>query len=213
MNLARQNASDLLATAKAPVQARARQRFERILEEAECLLKEAGLSGFSIPILAERLGYTRGSVYAYFPTPSAIYSELVMRYLATMESLYRDQAAKLRDLTWREAIALVVAQAVSFYNRHPVACMLILGGALSDDGYQAQERTIKRLGDLARAVWRQKDIRLPEKPVDAPTLSVEIGVACFRRSYFEHGRITPAYAAAAETAMTAFLLPYTRKSR
>ena len=58
---------DTLATAKRPTQKRARERFERVLDAAEELLVESGLSGFSIPVLAERLGYTRGSVYAYFP--------------------------------------------------------------------------------------------------------------------------------------------------
>ena len=40
------------------------------------------------------------------------------------------------------------------------------------------------------------------------TLSVDIGVACFRRSFFEHGEITPPYRDAAIAAMIGFLAPY-----
>ena len=45
---------DTLATAKRPTHKRARERFERVLDAAEELLVEDGLSGFSIPVLAER---------------------------------------------------------------------------------------------------------------------------------------------------------------
>ncbi|WP_162932424.1 TetR/AcrR family transcriptional regulator [Solimonas sp. K1W22B-7] len=202
------DALDPLAVARQPTQQRARDRFDRILAEAEALLLEAGLSGFSVPVLAERLDYTRGSIYAYFPTPYAILNELVARYLVEIESQFRARADELRGMTLREAIAAVVDHSVSFYEANPVARLLILGGAVTDDSFRAQEMTIKHLGDLGRAVWTQKGVRLPNGPPDVTTLSVDIATACFRRSFFEHGSITPAYRDAAVAAMMNFLLPY-----
>lgn len=202
-------ALDPLAIAKQPTQQRAKDRFDRILLEAETLLVEAGLSGFSIPILAERLGYTRGSIYAYFPTPYAILNELTSRYLVKLESVFFQSAEELRRMNWREAIAAVVDHAVTFNNTHPAARLLILGGAVTDDSYRAQELTIKRLGDLGRAVWEARGIRLPHIP-DVTTLSADIGTACFRRSFFEHGEITPAYRDAAVAAMIGFLEGYAK---
>jgi hypothetical protein len=67
--------------------------------------------------------------------------------------------------------------------------------------------TIKRLGDLGRQVWKRKGIDMPESP-DVATLAVDMGTACFRRSYFIHGKITPPYQAAAVQAMTLFLAQY-----
>jgi hypothetical protein len=49
---------------------------------------------------------------------------------------------------------------------------------------------------------------LPKGPPDVTTLAADIGTACFRRSFFEHGEITPAYRDAAVAAMTGFLAPY-----
>ena len=196
-----------LAVARRPTQKRAQERFANILNEAEALLIEKGLSGFSIPTIAERLGYTRGSVYAYFPTPYAVLNELTRRYLGELEAEFFSHAEALRHVSWRAGIAMVVDQAVSFHNANPAACLLLLGGAVTDDSYRAQELTNKRLGDLAGRVWTSKRV-LPAAPPDVMTLSVDIGVACFRRSFFEHGEITPPYRDAAIAAMIGFLAPY-----
>lgn len=196
-----------LAVARRPTQKRAKERFDNILDEAEAVLIERGLSGFSIPTIAERLGYTRGSVYAYFPTPYAVLNELTRRYLGDLEAVFFSHAEELRHVSWRDGIAMVVDHAVAFHNANPAACLLLLGGAVTDDSYRAQELTNKRLGDLAGRVWTSKRA-LPEAPPDVMTLSVDIGVACFRRSFFEHGEITPPYRDAAIAAMIGFLTPY-----
>ncbi len=201
------DALDPSAVARQPTQQRAKDRFDRILQAAETLLTEQGLSGFSIPAVAERLGYTRGSVYAYFPTPYAILNELVGRYLVELEAVFFSRAEELRSLGWRGGTAAVVDHAVAYHNAHPAARLLILGGAVTDDSYRAQERTNKRLGELGRMVWYQGGL-LPEGPPDLTTLAADIGTACFRRSFFEHGEITPAYRDAAVAAMAGFLAPY-----
>lgn len=206
------DALDPLAVARQPTQQRARERFDRILGEAETLLLEAGLSGFSIPALAGRLGYTRGSVYAYFPTPYAILNELVAGYLVDLEALFNARAERLRTLGWREGIAAVVDVAAGYHNANPAARLLILGGAVTDDGFRAQEQTNRRLGELGRRIWGQ-EMDLPARQPDAATLVVDIGMACFRRSFFEHGRITPAYREAAVVAMTGFLAAYVTPTR
>ncbi|HSW13629.1 MAG TPA: TetR/AcrR family transcriptional regulator [Solimonas sp.] len=201
------DALDPSAIARQPTQQRAKDRFDRILQEAEQLLIEQGLNGFSIPALAERLGYTRGSVYAYFPTPYAVLNELVSRYILELESVFYSRAEELRNLGWREGIAAVVRHAVEFHNSRPAARLLILGGAVTDSSYRVQEQSNKRLGDLGRMVWYRGG-ELPDPPPDLTTLSADIGTACFRRSFFEHGEITPEYRDAAIVAMTGFLAPY-----
>lgn len=198
---------DPQAVAREPLQQRSRERFEQILAEAEALLLESGLGGFSIPVLAERLGFTRGSVYAYFPTPYAIFNELAKRYLKELAAIFYDRAGELARLSWREAISVVVEHAVQFHNSKPVARLLILGGAVTDESYRAQEMTIKELGDLARQAWERGGIRLPHAP-DVPTLATDIATACFRRSYFIHGKVTPQYRDAAVQAMTSFIAAY-----
>jgi AcrR family transcriptional regulator len=198
---------DPAAIAREPVQQRAKDRFERILKEAEALLAKEGLSGFSIPVLAERLGYTRGSVYAYFPTPYAILNELVKRSLVELEAFFYDRADELSRMPWRDSIRVIIEHAVRFHNERPVARLLILGGAVTDDSFRAQEITVERLGTLGRELMKRNGIRLPANP-DVATLSVDIGLACLRRSFFNHGTITARYKEAAIAGMIGFLEPY-----
>jgi len=200
------------ALPRQPLQQRAKDRFERVLGEAEALLLEAGLGGFSIPLLAERLGYPRATIYKFFPTPYAVFNELLRRCLARLEETLVREAAPVvaRNLPWREAARVLVTHAAAFHNANPVARLLILGGPVSDESYRAQEITIQHLGGLARQLLANMGIALPREP-DVATLAIDIGTTCFRHSVFLHGEITEAYRDEAVYAMVAYLARYADK--
>lgn len=197
------------ALPRRPLQQRAKDRFERVLAEAEAMLLEQGLGGFSIPLLAERLECPRATIYKFFPTPYAIYNELLRRYLAALEQALSIGAAPVvaRGLPWREAATALVAHAAGFHNSHPVARLLILGGPVSDECYRAQEITIQHLGGLTRRLFATASIALPEQP-DVASLAVDIATTCFRQSVFLHGEITAAYRDEAAYAMIGYLSRY-----
>jgi AcrR family transcriptional regulator len=197
------------ALPRRPLQQRAKDRFERVLAEAEALLLETGLGGFSIPLLAGRLGYPRATIYKFFPTPYAVFNELLRRCLAELEETLVREAAPVvaQGLPWREAARLLVTHAAAFHNAKPVARLLILGGPVSDESYRAQEITIQHLGGLARQLLAAVGITLPAEP-DVATLAVDIGTTCFRHSVLLHGEITPAYRDEAVYAMVAYLARY-----
>jgi AcrR family transcriptional regulator len=197
-----------LTQARHPLQQRAKDRFEQVLKAADALLAGVGLSGFSIPELALRLGYTRASIYKFFPTPYAVLNELAQRYLKLLEEDLTGFAAELSRQSWIEVGNTVVNRAAAFHEAHPVARLLILGGPLTDDGYRAQELSIQRLGTLLRQLSQQRGILLPREPVDVATQAVEVGTGCFRQSFFRHGCITDAYRKEAAYAMLAYLSRY-----
>lgn len=196
------------ATARQPQQTRARERCEQVLDAARALLRAQGLAGFSIPVLAERLGYTRASIYKFFPTPNAILNELMQHELSRLEARLARRSTAVLSLPWAEALRAVVHEAAAFYKANPVARILVLGGPVGDEGYRAQEITIQRLGGLTRSLLLVRGIRLPQRAPDAATLAVEIGTACLRLSQFVHGEITPAYREEAVHAMHAYLARY-----
>lgn len=101
--------------------------------------------------------------------------------------------------------------AADFYNQRPVARLIILGGAVTDFSFRAQEITIKRIGDLGRAAWQARGITLPIEP-DVTTLAIDLGMACFRRSVFAHGEITPVYRTTTAQIMNRFLEPFVEPS-
>ena len=197
------------ALARQPLQERAKVRFERVLQEAQVLLLEAGLNGFSIPELAQRLECPRATIYKFFPTPYAIFNELVRRCLSDLEKLLFDTAATLPLNTgWKEGIEIIVDCAARFHNDNPVARLLILGGPVSDDSYRAQEMTIQHLGALARDLFARLGVSVPHAEPDVASLAIDIGVTCFRQSVFLHGTITWAYRNEAIYAMQAYLSRY-----
>jgi AcrR family transcriptional regulator len=196
------------AVARQPRQHRAKERFDQVLDAAQALLREGGLNAFSIPALAERLGYTRASIYKFFPTPYAVLNELAQRCLGQLESQLNSRASEVLTRPWPEAMRELVWGAAKFYNGNPVARLLVLGGPVSDDSYRAQEYTIQRLGKLARELLLARGIVLPKARPDAATLLVEIGTTCLRLSQFLHGEITNEYREEAYHAMYAYLQRY-----
>jgi len=192
--------------AKRPQQRRAVERFERVLAAAESLLRNDGLRSFSIPAIAKQLGCTRGSIYAHFPTPHALLNELAVRYLGQIFAQFAGMSG-LGAKPWREGIRTGVYAAASFYDAHPVARMLILGEAATDSSSRAQELTVKQIADLGRLAWKARGIELPSDP-DVAALAIDLGMACFRRSVFAHGAITPRYREAAADVMVGFLEPF-----
>lgn len=201
-------ASDSQMFPRQPLQQRAKDRFERVVEGARQLLLEQGLSGFSIPELATRLGYSRATIYNFFPTPYTIFNELTRRYLTELEQLLIRSSEELQKRPWKEGAQRMAAFAAGFYNEHPVARILILGGPITDESYRAQELMIQRMGQLVQLFFQQRGIKLPPAPPDVSLLAVELGFTCFRVSFFLHGGITPQYEEEAGKAMIAYLSQY-----
>ena len=207
------NANVAMSEARAPQQARGRERFERILAESETVLLAKGLSGFSIPDLAERLGYTRTSIYHFFPTPYAILNELTRRYLVKIEEHVVAAGEKSAALPWPQIVYQIAEAVTEFHNGNPVGRMLILGTIASDESHRALELTIEHLGRQVDRLMQAFGIVLPQSKPNAPALTVELGIACLRLSYHLHGEITPEYQEESAKAMISYLQNFAGKAQ
>lgn len=194
-----------LAMPRKPQQERSRERFEHIVQAGEALLLECGLSGFSIPVIAERLGYNRRSIYMFFPTPYALLNEMTRRYIEKMEKHILSAVVTLVQEPVANLLTKVTYAAADFHNDNPVGRLLILGGAVTDRSYRAQELNIKRLGDLSRELLQSKGIQVPLAPPDITAVAVELGTACFRLSHARHNSILDTYKVEAVYTMLRYL--------
>jgi hypothetical protein len=111
-------------------------------------------------------------------------------------------------MTWQAAGRELAALTARFYNRNPAARILILGGPASSDSYRAQILLIQRLGAMVERVFAAYGVVLPPSSPNVALLCVEIGSACYRVSYFLHGKVTPEYEREAGSAMIAYMTPY-----
>lgn len=202
---------DQRALARQPTKFPSRIRFQGILDEAERLLLEDGLNGFSIPALAERLGYTRASIYNFFPTPHAVINELSQRYFRESSDLVRDFARAHSRLSWRPLLTQAIKFAADYYNGRPLARMLLLGGPLADQNYRIQEETNEQLGEIFRALFLERGIALPKEP-DVAWIFIDIVDGVLRHSQYRYGRITDSCRDEAVRAAISYLAPYAEMS-
>jgi len=69
-----------IAPRKIPMQARSKERVERILDAASQLLQEEGYNAVKTNLIAKRAEVSIGSVYQFFPNRFAIFNALSTRY-------------------------------------------------------------------------------------------------------------------------------------
>lgn len=203
---------DPRAQAIQPQRRAGERRYQSVLEAADSLLEEGGLSGFSIPTLAERLGYTRRSIYKFFPTPYAILNELTKTYLERLEAhLVSHFKAENHDQSWEDVVMKINLEGAKFHNANPVSRMLILGGAVTDESFRATEFCIQQLGAIVRDIFSERGVSIPREP-DVASLAVDIGTSVFRVSNLYHGHIDETYGRESGRAMIAYLKLYVEPS-
>src|SRR6201996_3817357 len=156
---------------KTPSQTRAMRTVDTLFEAATRILASEGEAGFTTNRIAERAGFSIGTLYQYFPSKEAIGVALVRRH--------RDRVLRELDVMLERAVAgeYGAETALRLYLRHIVDAFgrgqkaqrllarlgwqLYAPGAIvaaMDDGAQRTPAGIARLGD-------------PELPVpDEPTL-------------------------------------------
>jgi AcrR family transcriptional regulator len=198
---------DQRAVARLPTKAPSRIRFQGILDEAERLIAECGLGGFSIPALAERLGYTRASIYHFFPTPYAVLNELSRRYFQESAALIMEFARARELLTWRELLDQVMTFTADYYNQRTAARILLLGGAIADQNHLVAEETNQQLGELFRILFQMRGVDLPKEP-DVAWILVDIVDSVLRHSQHRYRRITDECRDEALRAATAYVSFY-----
>ncbi|TVP56145.1 MAG: TetR/AcrR family transcriptional regulator [Halomonadaceae bacterium] len=189
-----------------PVQGRSRERVEKVVAAAEALLLERGPEDTSIPEVAARAGVPRASIYPFFPNKYALFLAIGDYHLKQVAQLIEQSSTGLDATHWQELVRGVVSVVANYYNSHPVAGLLILGGPMSRTGYLSQEVTIQDIGQRVRPVFLNL---LPARPLpDSPdviTIAVEIAFACMRHSWFTHEQVTDAMAEQASMAAVSYL--------
>ena len=136
------------ALRKQPVQPRARETIEQIVEAAAHLIEERGLIGYNTNAVAARAGVSIGSLYQYFPGKDAIMLALTRRETASLRGDIRD--ARL-DPGSREALIRLIDATVRYQLRRPALARAIdieeerLAGA----GYETMSGALREAVDSA----------------------------------------------------------------
>jgi AcrR family transcriptional regulator len=109
-----------LVPRRLPLQARARDRVDRILSATLELLEEQGADPLSTGAIAERAQIPIGSVYHYFPSKEAVLAELAERkFRAVDASLAKLLGQELERRPWREALGRAIDGVVAAFRSDP----------------------------------------------------------------------------------------------
>lgn len=180
-------------------------RFAALVDAVEVLLADHSPDEIGLYQIADQASVPPGSVYHFFPTKEAAFLALANRYLSGFEALTRKPIAPSALQSWQSLMAWDQKQAMQFYNRHPAALKLLLGGfggletRQADAQYNIQAG--KEMYHRLDTVFHMPFVRDPETKFH---ITIEILDAVWRISYLKHGRITEKFFLEAVDACTAY---------
>jgi AcrR family transcriptional regulator len=111
-----------LSPRKQTVQARSAVTVEIIVEAAARILEERGLEGYTTNAVAERAGFSVGSLYQYFPNKDAITIALIHRETA---DLLADIGRATSETDGRVTLAAMTDAGVAHQLRRPDLARLL----------------------------------------------------------------------------------------
>jgi AcrR family transcriptional regulator len=165
---------DALAPRRPPEQARARDRFERILEASERMLVEGGFEALTMAAVAREAGVNIATLYERFPNRSALLRTLATRYAERLQGLV-GIIAEEADPEHMEATVVRMIDAVHAFHLANPAYLAIWSGAQSQPDLKAldAEDTQAQAHTLAELLGRFDP---PVHEPDATALAVLLAV-------------------------------------
>jgi len=107
---------DGLRPRRQPVQARSRERVERILDAAAQLLAEDGYDAVKTNAIAKRADVSIGSVYQFFPNRFAIFNALAERYRTKISEALESNLSAATKRDWQKALDETIDLLAEFWK-------------------------------------------------------------------------------------------------
>lgn len=200
-----------------PVQARSRERVQRILRVTEGLLGEMKPAAITPGLIAQRAAVSRASLYQFFPTKFAVFNEIAREYIVEFCRMIEERFDPGPQRSWRRAVSCWVDAATEFFHGHPPARALFYGDAGTTEivtadweGDRKLAQTLRRLIVEKCRIARTPD---PELGIDVFLVAVEIADAIFAITLHEHRQVSDAVRAEIKDAQTSYLARHLDKRK
>jgi len=185
---------DIRYTAKIPVQARSKKRFNEILHAAEALVIEIGIDQVSPHKIAKRVGIPPASVYQYFPTMGALFSTMAEIHFVRAFDMIEESIAEQSISCWQDLAQVLVDIAYDFYTQDKISEVLFLSNFVAPGVRELSAIRLTRLGDyfVEKFALLYKKSEL-EHLAEKLAISIEVMKGVYIRSLSLHGEIKPEY--------------------
>jgi AcrR family transcriptional regulator len=104
---------------RVPVQARSRERVERVLDTAAQLVDEHGPEAVTTASIAAAAGVSIGWLYDFFPNRESVFDAVVERSFEKVTPIAEAVHASMPTADWRETVEAVVWTLFDFYRDEP----------------------------------------------------------------------------------------------
>ena len=102
---------------KKPVQQRSMQTVDTLLDAAAQILQTDGESAFNTNRVAERAGFSIGTLYQYFPNKNSIVEALAERERIVIEAAIKKAFIRQDPKTLEDAVRIVVHELINAFGR------------------------------------------------------------------------------------------------
>lgn len=185
---------DVRYTAKIPVQARSKARFNEIILAAEALVIEIGIDQVSPHKIAKRAGIPPASVYQYFPSLGALFSTMAEIHFIKAFDMVEELIAEKNISNWQDLILILVDVAYDFYTQDKISETLFLSNVVAPGVRELSATRLTRLGnyfaDKFAIIHKKSELEgLSEKIA----ICIEVMKGVYIRSLSVHGEIKASY--------------------
>ena len=131
-----------------PKQARARERFGRILDAARRELEMRPIADITIEAIAARADVPVGSLYQYFASKSALLAAVAEAVMADADALTSRVLADCHGLAWRESVDRIIRITLEFLRASPDYRALLRAMRFTPEFAEITAASNERVADL-----------------------------------------------------------------
>lgn len=200
---------DARYTAKIPVQARSKERFNKILSIAEALAIEVGIDQVSPHKIAKLADIPPASVYQYFPTMGALFSTMAEIHFVQAFDMVEEYIAERNINQWQDLAIILVDVAYDFYTQDKISEMLFLSNFSVSGVRELSATRLTRLGGyfVEKFAILHKKSEL-EPLAEKMAICIEVMKGVYIRSLSVHKEIKPNYKQEAQALVLGYLEPF-----
>lgn len=146
------------STRKTPTQQRSRQTIETILEATAQILEEDGGERLTTNRLADRAGYSIGTIYQYFPNREAILLALIERQRKDVQRRI-DRVLKMhQDHPWQDKIKAILGLLHQAFARHRKVPRRLVRALVAFSFEHGLPEPSEHFAQAIVAIWRETEM-------------------------------------------------------
>lgn len=197
-----------------PKQERSQKRMDQVILTTEKMLLDLGVEKISIPEIAKQAGVPRASIYQFFPTKYDLLRHISLMHLNTLigelkyvaMQVFLDHPHEEIHNYGRLLTSTLIRHAAKFHNDSPIATLLILSGAATQQSYLEYQVELNKVSMAVRQALKmvKLDHYVPENP-DTLTILIELIFSCMKYGYYTENYISEAICQEAYRAGIAYL--------